>query len=247
MIRRTWGRCFADEAVSTSERAQRNGPRAKRSELAGSKIQYGVCQTNDGVDNMIKGMMWKAFAAALIVGAAAAMSFVPAMAQSPGMIGQPGNAKADSGVGHGAGMWGGHGYRMGYAHGWGCHDWINRGYGPGFGRMMGRYAWGSEVAGALGLTNTQQKRIRDIQERLGKRQWAIMRAMHVQMWKVWHSYNKKDKIDAIVDARKAMFDARLQMLRSRLEAQKEIHAVLNLTQRKKLNEMERWGDGYRAY
>lgn len=196
---------------------------------------------------MIKGMMWKAFAAAVIVGTTAAMSVVPAMAQSASMIGQPGNAKMDSGAGYGAGMWGGRGHRMAYGYGWGCHDWMNRGYGRGFGRMMGRYGWGPEVAGALGLSTAQQKRIRNIQERLGKRQWTIMRAMHAQMWKVWHSYNKKDRIDAIVDARKAMFDARLQLLRSRLEAQKEIHAVLNQMQRKKLNEMERWGDGYGDY
>lgn len=196
---------------------------------------------------MIKGIMWRLFAATLIVGSAAIMSVVPAMAQSPGMIGQSGIAKTDSGVGYGAGMWGGHGHRVAYSRGWGCHDWMNRGYGPGFGRMIGGYAWGPEVAGALELTNTQQKRIRGIQERLGKRKWAIMQAMHARMWKVWHSYNKKDKIDVIVDTRKAMFDARLQILRSRLEAQKEIHAVLNQAQRKKLNEMERWGDGYRDY
>lgn len=203
-----------------------------------------LVQTNDGASDMIKGMMWRAFATALVVGGATAMSAVPALAQSPSMTGYPGYAKTDSE----AGMWGGHGYRTAYGHRWGCHDWINKRYGPGFGMTMGRNnAWGPEIAGALGLTNAQQNRIRDIQRRLGKRQWTIMQSMHAQMWKVWHSYNKKNKIDAIVDARKAMFDARLQMLRSRLEAQQEIHAVLNQAQRKKLDEMERWAGGYRAY
>lgn len=163
----------------------------------------------------------------------AAMAAVQAMAQSSGTVQRPDSgtpAEAGYGSGYGPGMmYGGNGYGMGY--------------GPGM--MGGAYGWGPETTGALGLSESQQKQIREIQERLGKRQWGLMQAMHGQMRHLWRSYyGKGEDINAIIKARRTMFDMRLQMLRNRLEAQKQIRAVLTEAQRKKFDELEHWGSGY---
>lgn len=161
--------------------------------------------------------------------------------------------------GYGMGPDYGMGYYGGYSHGWGGHSGMMGGYGAGYGpgmmyggygngmgygpgMMWGAYGWGPETAGALGLSESQQKQIREIQERLGKRQWGLMQAMHGQMRHLWRSYyGKGEDIDAIIKARRTMFDMRLQMLRNRLEAQKQIRAVLTEAQRKQLDEIEGWG------
>lgn len=185
--------------------------------------------------------------AAIICAILSAASVAPVMACGPGMAGQSSDPAVAAHTACAPGFWGLHGYGMasGMAYGlrWGNRDWMRRGDGGVRGMMMGSSGWGPEVNGVLGLSSAQQKKIRNIQEQLGKQQWRTMQRMHARMWKVGHSYGKKDRIDAIVDARKAIFNARLQMLRDRLEAQKKIRDTLNAEQRKKLNEMERWGVG----
>lgn len=205
---------------------------------------------------MTKRPIRRIVAAALVMVGFAMAATVPAMAQGPGMA-QDGNnngSASESGYGPGYGpmMGGAYGYGMGPGYGMGMgyyggngQGWGGYGMGYGPGMMWGAYGWGSETTRALGLSESQQKQIREIQERLGKQQWGLMQAMHGQMRQLWQSdYGKGEDIDAIIKARRAMFDTRLQMLRNRLEAQKQIRAVLTEAQRKKLDELEHWGDGY---
>ena len=137
----------------------------------------------------------------------------------PGMMGM-GSSGMMMGGGMGPGMMGG-------------------GMGPGM--MMG--GWGFSLSGALNLNEDQQKKIQKIQEDLGKKQGALMQTMRDEMTAAYKKYGDSDDIDvdAVMKTQGSISSAHLQILRNRLEAQKQIRTVLTKEQRDKLNEMSRWG------
>ena len=134
----------------------------------------------------------------------AVLAVAPAMAQSAGMDQEPDNGPTANagdatmmggaygfGMGPRYGVGPGMGCHGGYGQSWGRRGWMMRGYDTGL--MSGVYDWGPETDGALGLSDAQQKHIRQIQKRLGRQQWALMQAIHSQMWRVPQSQKKKQK------------------------------------------------------
>lgn len=160
----------------------------------------------------------------------------PGYGMGPGMMGGGygmGPGMMGGGYGMGPGMMGG-GYGMG-------PGMMGGGYGMGPGMMMD--GWGYGLSGALNLNEEQQKKIQKIQEDLGKQQWALMQTMHDAMTAAYKKYGNSDDIDieAVMKTQSEMTNAHLQMLRNRLEAQKQIRAILTKEQREKLKEMYRGG------
>jgi len=147
-------------------------------------------------------------------------------------------AQTKPGCGMGPGMMGG-GYGMG-------PGMMGSGYGMmggGMGSSMMMGGWGYSLSSALNLNDDQQKKIQKIQDDLGKKQWALMQAMHDTMTAANKKYGDSDDIDvdAVMKTQTEMTNAHLQMTRNRLEAQKQIRAILTKEQREKLNEISRWG------
>lgn len=175
---------------------------------------------------------------AIVSALAVGISTIEAYATSPGPNASSqnnGTSSSDNGGQPGYGPWMMHDYEVG-------HGMENlEGYGMGPGMMWSYRGYSPAVIGILGLSDSQQKEIRDIQETLGRQQWGLMQAMHNERIRLWRAYKKEPiNIDAIVDARKNISNTRLQMLRNSLEAQKKVQSVLTDEQKKKLQEMRLW-------
>lgn len=131
----------------------------------------------------------------------------------------------------GAGMMGGAygGSAMGFGMmGGGCGGYGMWGGGPGF-------------AAAIGLTDAQKKKIQTVEDAKAKKQWALMTTMHDEMLSARQTFDSDDiNVDAVMKAAKSLEDARLEMLRNRLEAGKQIRGVLTKEQQQKLRKIRSW-------
>lgn len=142
------------------------------------------------------------------------------------------------GGGVGPGMMGGYG---------GMGPWMMGGYGGGYGGMgpgmMGPGWGGYGPYGALDLTDAQQKKMDAIAQAQFKQQWALMEQMQVLMHDSWRTMHGPDiDVDAAMKTARSLSDLRLKMLRNRLEARKQMQAVLTKEQRDELMQMQRrWG------
>ncbi len=133
--------------------------------------------------------------------------------------------------GYGPGMMGGYG---GYG-----------GFGPG---MMGGYGgYGPGTMGAYGacggwgvnprLSDAQRTRVAGIEKALFDKQWPLMQSMHKLMLESWgQGAGGKLDVDAIMKRATALSTLRLQMLRNRLEAARQIDSVLTPQQRESVGE-----------
>lgn len=166
----------------------------------------------------VKTILATAAASLLVAGVVVAQPF----GMGPGYGGGYGMGPAMMGGGYGPGP----GMMGGYGPG---------GYGPG-GYGMGpgaRGGYGGAFAG-LNLSAEQRKQIADIQESTSKAMWQLMGTMHEQGYAMNGAADDaaaRKAYDAMSETRKAMFELRLQ-------ARKQIDAVLTAQQRDQLR--QRW-------
>jgi Spy/CpxP family protein refolding chaperone len=132
------------------------------------------------------------------------------------------------GPGYGPGMMGGYGYGPG-----GYGPGMMRGYGYGSGMMGGGYG----SLSALNLTSEQTDKVLAIQEENRSRNWGTMGEMRTEMFKLRQMYYS-DKLDAnaYADQQKKVDELRRQILKSQLEARKQIEAILTPEQRKQFRQ-----------
>jgi len=104
-----------------------------------------------------------------------------------------------------------------------------RGYGPGPG------------AAISGLTDEQRDKIAVIREQNRSKNWGTMGQVQAEQFKLRQMYSA-EKIDSagILKQQEKVDELRRQMLKSRLEARKEIEAVLTPEQRKQMRQMGPW-------
>lgn len=163
---------------------------------------------------------------------------------------------ADDGRGYGSGGWGmGPGMMGGWSGGYGMGPWMmGGGYGAyggwgmgpwmmggGYGMaslMMGGYFGpGAWALASLDLSDAQVQKIEAIQDAQEKKQWALMTAMHDAMLSGRRGFDQQSlDVDAVMKTAKAISDVRLQMMRNRLEAQKQILGVLTAQQQEALRQ-----------
>ena len=120
------------------------------------------------------------------------------------------------------------------------------GYGGGFGPAMmagyGGYGMGPWMMGGFGayggwgvnpqLSDAQRTKVVGIEKALFDKQWPLMQSMQKVMFESWgQAADGKLDVDAIMKRATALSQVRLQMLRNRLEAAKQIDAVLTPQQR----------------
>jgi Spy/CpxP family protein refolding chaperone len=182
----------------------------------------------------------------MILGAAALPALAAGTASAPAAATQSDAYGPGYGYGMGPGMMGGYG--PGYAGGaWqrgavGPHarGWARGGYGSygGFGPgMMGGFGayggWGVNPK----LTDAQRTKVVSIEKALFDKQWPLMQSMQKVMFEAWgQAAGDKFDVDAIMKRATALSDLRLQMLRNRLEAVRQMDAVLTPQQRESLGE-----------
>lgn len=192
--------------------------------------------------------MNKRFLLALAVAPMFALASPPASAQPSNDAGTPSARAYGPGYGMGYGMMGGRGgYGPGYGYGYGRGGygmgpwmmddddgaWGGRGMGPW---MMGGYMGpGNRALASLDLSQAQIQKIETIQDASEKKQWSLMTAMHDAMFADRSTLDRKSlDVDAEMKTAKAISDIRLQMLRNRLETQKQITEVLTPQQQEQL-------------
>ena len=197
----------------------------------------------------------------MILGAAALPALAAGTASAPATTTQSDGYGPGYGYGMGPAMMGGYG--PGYAGGaWqrgpaGTHPrpWAHGGYGPGMmggyggiggyggfgpGMMRGYGAYGGFGAyGGWGvnpqLSDAQRTKLVGIEKALFEKQWPLMQSMQKVMFESWGQATEgKLDVDAIMKRATALSNVRLQMLRNRLEAAKQIDAVLTPQQRENL-------------
>jgi len=123
------------------------------------------------------------------------------------------------------------------------------GYGRGPGMMGGYGGYGPGPGAAIaGLTDEQRDKVAVIREQHRQKNWGTMGQVQAEQFKLRQMYSA-DKIDsaAILKQQEKVDELRRQMLKSRLEARKEIEAVLTPEQRKQMRQTGPWwqrdGDG----
>ena len=145
----------------------------------------------------------------------------------PGMMG-------GYGYGMGPGMMGGYGYGMGPGmmggYGYGMGPGMMGGYGYGMGPgMMGGYGPG---AYGPGFTDEQRTKLAEIQNELGRKQWALMEKMRALAGAPadgrYDEQAERKAYEATADLRKQMFE-------NSLEAHKRMDSLLTPQQREQLN------------
>ncbi len=133
--------------------------------------------------------------------------------------------------GYGPGMMGGFGgyggFGPGMMAGYG-------GYGPGMMGGFGGYGgWGVNPQ----LSDAQRTKLVGIEKALFDKQWPLMQSMQKVMFESWgQAVGNKLDVDAIMKRATALSNVRLQMLRNRLEAARQIDAVLTPQQRDSLGD-----------
>ena len=144
--------------------------------------------------------------------------------------------------GFGPGMMGGYGGYGGFGPG------MMAGYG-GFGPgMMGGYGgYSPGMMGGFGgyggwgvnpqLSDAQRTKVVGIEKALFDKQWPLMQSMQKVMFESWgQAADGKLDVDAIMKRATALSNVRLQMLRNRLEAARQIDAVLTPQQHESLGD-----------
>jgi Spy/CpxP family protein refolding chaperone len=138
-------------------------------------------------------------------------------------------------------MMGGYGDHSGFGPGMmACYG----GYGPG---MMGGYGMGPWMMGGFGgyggwgvnpqISDAQRTKVAGIEKALFDKQGPLMQSMQKVMFESsGQAVSSKLDIDAIMKRATALSNVRLQMLRNRLEAVKQIDAVLTPQQRESLGD-----------
>ncbi|MGE5171416.1 MAG: Spy/CpxP family protein refolding chaperone [Rudaea sp.] len=149
----------------------------------------------------------------------------------PGMMGGYGGPGMMGGYGYGPGMMGGYGYGPGMmgGPGWG------RGYGGGPG-------WGRGGAlSQLDLTADQQEKIAKIQEEMRAKNWSTMGELRSEQFKLRSLYNADNPdANAIAEQQKKVDELRRTLIKSRVDAHKQMAAMLTKEQRAQLRAMGPW-------
>ena len=149
-----------------------------------------------------------------------------AIAQGPGF--GPGGGY---GPGYGPGMMGGYGPGRGMGPGYGRGFGPGGGYGPGGGAMLE----------SLNLTDEQRDRIQVIREENRQKNWAAMGQVRTEMFKLRRMVSADNAdTNAVLEQQKKVDELRRQMLASRLEARKQVEAVLTPEQRKQFRQYRPW-------
>ena len=144
-------------------------------------------------------------------------------------------------VGSGVAQDQGRGPGYGPGPGFGPGQGPGQGYGPG---MMGGYGRGygpGPGAAISGLTDEQRDKIAVIREQNRSKNWGTMGQVQAEQFKLRQMYSA-EKLDSagILKQQEKVDELRRQMLKSRLEARKEIEAVLTPEQRKQMRQMGPW-------
>ncbi|MGN6579474.1 MAG: Spy/CpxP family protein refolding chaperone [Bordetella sp.] len=156
-----------------------------------------------------------------------ALASATAPAQPANDAGTPSSGAYGPGYHMGAGMMGGRGGGYGMGPWMMDDDETYGGWGMGPWMMGGYFGPGSRALASLDLSEAQIKKIETIRDASEKKQWALMTAMHDAMLAERDSLGRQSlDIEAQMKTAKAMSDIRLQMLRNRLEAQKQISDAL---------------------
>jgi Spy/CpxP family protein refolding chaperone len=165
------------------------------------------------------------------------------------------NAMAEEDSGYGPGMMGGYGYSYGMGPGMmGGGYGMRGGYGQGMGYGMGGYGMMGDMGmmggyGMMGmgpmymldLSDAQRSKIHDIQSSTRKAHFALMEKMADENDKLWKVYNADSlNVNAAMKVYDRIFDLRKQMMRSSLEARKQMDGVLTKEQRE---QMKNWSHG----
>lgn len=175
-------------------------------------------------------MKRSAFMAAMVV-LGLATTAVTAMAQPVGTAGPPpgyeGRPAMMGGYGGGPGMMGGHGGGPG----------MMGGGGPGWDRGNGF----AGVLSQLGLTIDQQQKIAKIHEETRQKNWNAMGQLLSEEFTLSSLY-RADKLDAnaIIEQQKKVDELRRVMIRSHLEMEIQVEALLTEDQRKELRSATPW-------
>ena len=110
------------------------------------------------------------------------------------------------------------------------------GYGGGMGMGYGRGGLAS-----LNLSDAQAEKIFAIQDAQHQKNWPAMSKMRSEMFKLRRMYyDEKADPKAVAEQQKKVDELRRTMLQSRLEARKQIEAVLTDEQRKQLRQFGPW-------
>jgi len=114
------------------------------------------------------------------------------------------------------------------------------GGGPGYGPGRGGFGPGGPLA-LQGLSDEQRDNIAAVQEENRRKNWGTMGQVQAEQFKLRQMYSA-EKIDSagILKQQEKVDELRRQMLKSRLEARKEIEAVLTPEQRKQMRQMGPW-------
>lgn len=148
----------------------------------------------------------------------------PGYAGRPGMMGNPGGPGMMGGYGNGPGMIGGIGGGPGDAPGWDQGN--NR-----FARVLAR----------LGLTSDQQQKIATIHEDTRQKNWDAMGQLLSERFRLSSLY-RADKLDAnaIIEQQRKVDELRRVLLRSHIEMEIQIDALLTKDQRELLRSTTPW-------
>jgi|GEM_PF-2709754 len=164
-----------------------------------------------------------------------ALASASAPAQPASGAGTPSSKAYGPGYHMGSGMMGGRGggYGMGPrmmdedddAYGWGMGPWM----------MGGNFGPGNRALASLDLNAAQAQKIESIQDAREKKQWQLMTAMHDAMLADRQGLGRQPlDVDAVMKTAEAVSNIRLQMMRNRLEAQKQIWDALTASQQEQL-------------
>lgn len=112
-------------------------------------------------------------------------------------------------------------------------SWMMDGYNPGSG------GWAPALA-SLNLSDAQIRQIDAIRDARDKKQWSLMTEMHDAMISSRHNFEQPSlDVDATMKTATAISGLRLQMMRNRLETQKQILGILTTQQQQELRQYGR--------
>jgi Spy/CpxP family protein refolding chaperone len=102
---------------------------------------------------------------------------------------------------------------------------------PGAGMMRGR---GEHMARALGLSEDQRAKVRQIMEDTRRKNWDALGQIQTERFKL-REMVRGDKVDpsAAVEQKRKVDDLKRQVMKARLEARNQVLALLTPEQREK--------------
>ncbi len=121
------------------------------------------------------------------------------------------------------------------------------GPGDGSGRSLGRMGQGERMAHALGLSEDQRAKVRQIMEDTRRKNWDAMGQIQSERFKL-REMLRGDPVDptAAVEQKRKVDDLKRQVMRARLEARNQVSALLTPEQRENaraLRQHRRGGHG----